>query len=167
MRGETLCQVERMQLYPAQQGAFKRCIWWYHLIAEFWNSPFEALAEAKSVETSLKEALLFTLKSNGNGNGNGNGKVKSQDLLNEIKAISYQFQPFGVSAQVNSGTAQIYIHTWPERGYSAIDILAETKEDAYKILEKLQEKLKPQAVYVAELVRGISEDENQEGGGET
>jgi S-adenosylmethionine/arginine decarboxylase-like enzyme len=154
MRTETLCQIEKMQLYPAQQGALKRCIWWYHLIAEFWNSPFELLAEAKTVEDALKSALIFSK----NGNGNGNGKEQ------KIWAISYQFQPFGVSAQVNSGTAQIYIHTWPEKGYSAIDILAETKEEAYKILKKLQENLKPKNVYIAELERGLSEVENTEGG---
>jgi len=165
MRGEALCQVERVEFCPTQQGALKRCIWWYHLIAEFWNSPFEALAEADKVEAALKDALIYSMK-NGENNGNGNGNGKTS--LEEVRSVSYQFQPFGVSAQVNSGTAQIYIHTWPEKGYSAIDILAETKEEAYKILERLQESLQPQNVYIAELVRGISEDDStNNGGGET
>ncbi len=141
---EPLCQVERFEITPAQQGAFKRSIWGYHLIVEFWNSPFELLAKAKTVEKALKSALGV---SNGNGNGNSN-----------VRAISYQFQPFGVSAQVSSGRANIYIHTWPESRYSAIDIIAENKEEAYKILENLQNALKPQNVYVAEISRGISED---------
>ncbi len=149
MRTEALCQVEKLQIYPTQQGALKRCIWWYHLIAEFWECPFDTLAEAKTVEKALKSALNF------------NGKKR------DIHAISYQFQPFGVSAQVNSGTAQIYIHTWPENGYGAIDILAESKEDAYKILKKLQENLKPKNIYIAEIARGISEDRVNGEGGET
>ena len=137
---EPLCQVEKLDITPAQQGAFRRSIWGYHLIVEFWNSPFELLAKAKTVEKALKFAINPF-------NGNSN-----------TRAISYQFQPFGVSAQISSGRANIYIHTWPENGYSAIDIIAETKEEAYKILKNLQKHLKPQNVYVAEISRGISED---------
>jgi len=137
---EPVCQVERFEITPTQQGAFKRSIWGYHLIVEFWNSPFELLAEAKTVEKALKSAITSL---------NGN---------KSIRTISYQFQPFGVSAQVNSGRINIYIHTWPENGYSAIDIIAEDKEEAYKILENLKNALKPKNIYVAELSRGISED---------
>jgi len=137
---EPLCQVEKLDITPAQQGAFRRSIWGYHLIVEFWNSPFELLAKAKTVENALK-ASLNPFSENGN-----------------VRTISYQFQPFGVSAQISSGRANIYIHTWPENGYSAIDIIAETKEEAYKILKNLQKHLKPQNVYVAEISRGISED---------
>ncbi|PMP66410.1 MAG: hypothetical protein C0190_05650 [Thermodesulfobacterium geofontis] len=136
---EPLCQVEKFEITPTQQGALKRNIWSYHLIVEFWNSPFELLAKAKIVEKALKSALT-----------NSN--------YNNIRVISYQFQPFGVSAQVSSGRANIYIHTWPENGYSAIDIIADSKDEAYKILENLQKTLKPQNVYVAEISRGISED---------
>lgn len=137
---EPLCQIEKFGITPTQQGALKRSIWSYHLIVEFWDSPFELLAKAKTVEKALKSAL---------NNFNHN---------NNIRAISYQFQPFGVSAQVSSGRANVYIHTWPENGYSAIDIIADTKEEAYKILENLQKSLKPKNVYVAEISRGISED---------
>lgn len=132
------CLVENFELVPAQQGAVKRCVWSYHLVVEFWNSPFELLAEAKKVEASLIYAI------------NGDKEAK------EIRSFSYQFQPFGVSAQVNTGQAHIYIHTWPENGYSAIDIIADTKEKAYEIFERLQEALLPEKVCVAEVARGIS-----------
>jgi len=140
-----VCQVEKLNICSSKQGAIKRCIWWYHIIAEFWQSPFELLAEVRTVENALKDAI------------NTNG------MKNDITSISYQFQPFGVSAQVAAGGSYIYIHTWPERGYSAIDILAETKEEAYKILEKLQQNLQPKNVYIAEIVRGLPQTE----GGET
>ncbi|WP_051173204.1 adenosylmethionine decarboxylase [Thermodesulfobacterium hveragerdense] len=143
---QTVCQVERLNTCPTQQGALKRCVWSYHIIAEFWGSPFELLAEAPVVEQALKEALAT------------NGALK------EVSAVSYQFQPFGVSAQVNLGCSHIYIHTWPERGYSALDILAENKEKAHKILAKLQRNLRPQNVYIAEFARGLSQDTLSEGG---
>ena len=65
---------------------------------------------------------------------------------------------YGLSAGMVLVESHIYIHTWPENGYSAIDIIAENKDEAYKILEKLQKILQPKNVYVAEILRGISED---------
>jgi len=144
MRVQNLCLVENFELTPLQQGALKRCIWSYHLVVEFWNSPFELLAEAKKVE----EALIYALSNNGS--------------RENIRAISYQFKPFGVSAQVNSGQAHIYIHTWPENGYSAIDIIAESKEKAYEILARLQEALLPEKVCIAEVARGITQEDWEE-----
>ncbi|MGC8871737.1 MAG: S-adenosylmethionine decarboxylase family protein [Caldimicrobium sp.] len=141
---QNACLVENFELSPIQQGAFKRCIWSYHLVVEFWNSPFELLAHAKKVENILRYAL------------NGN----QED--NNTRAISYQFKPFGVSAQVNSGQAHIYIHTWPENGYSAIDIIAESKEKAYEILDRLQEKFLPEKICVAEVARGLTQIEWEE-----
>lgn len=138
---ETLYQVEKLDISSTQQGALRRSIWGYHLIVEFWNSPFELLASAKTVEEALKASLS-----------------ECENKEKDIKSISYQFQPFGVSAQVTSGRTSVYIHTWPENKYSAIDIIAETKESAYRILENLQKQLKPQNVYVAEILRGISQD---------
>ncbi len=138
------CLIENFELTPIQQGAYKRCIWSYHLVVEFWNSPFELLAEAKKVEDFLRYAI--------SGSNNDNG----------VRAISYQFKPFGVSAQVNTGQAHIYIHTWPENGYSAIDIIAESKEKAYEILDRLQEKFLPEKVCVAEVARGITQNEWEE-----
>lgn len=135
------CLVENFELTPIQQGAYKRCIWSYHLVVEFWNSPFERLAEAKEVEASLIYAL--------------NGDAKRDNL----RSFSYQFKPFGVSAQVNTGQAHIYIHTWPENGYSAIDIIADTKERAYRILERLQEALLPEKVCIAEVARGLTQSD--------
>jgi len=144
MRVQNLCLVENFELTPLQQGALKRCIWSYHLVVEFWNSPFELLAEAKKVE----EALVYALSNNSS--------------RENIRAISYQFKPFGVSAQVNSGQAHIYIHTWPENGYSAIDIIAESKEKAYEILAKLQEALLPEKICIAEVARGITHEDWEE-----
>ncbi|MFN3567889.1 MAG: S-adenosylmethionine decarboxylase family protein [Caldimicrobium sp.] len=135
------CLVENFELIPYQQGAQKRCIWSYHLVVEFWNSPFDLLAEAKKVESFLLYALNEDLQKNG------------------IRAFSYQFQPFGVSAQVNSGQAHIYVHTWPEKGYSAIDIIAESKEKAYEILKRLQEKFQPEKICIAEIARGLTQTE--------
>lgn len=138
---QTNCLVENFELIPYQQGAQKRCVWSYHLIVEFWNSPFDLLAEAKKVE----ESLLYAI--------NGRG------VKEEVRSFSYQFKPFGVSAQVNTGQAHVYIHTWPEKGYSALDIIANCKEKAYEILFRLQEKFLPKKACIAEIARGLPQTE--------
>lgn len=138
MRVEPLLHVEKLENIPTQQqGAQLRYVWSYHLIVEFWKCPFENLAEVEMVEKGLKYAL--------------NGSK-------EIKIFSYQFEPFGVSAQISDGFTHIYIHTWPENGYSAIDIIAKTKEESYNVLHRLQEVFSPQYVCAVEVPRGISEE---------
>ncbi|MCS7200098.1 MAG: S-adenosylmethionine decarboxylase [Thermodesulfobacteriaceae bacterium] len=138
MRVESLWHLEKLENIPTQrQGAQIRCVWNYHLIVEFWKCPFENLAEVKIVEEGLKYAI--------------NGS-------NEIRIFSYQFEPFGVSAQISDGVTHIYIHTWPENGYSAIDIIAKTKEDSYRVLQRLQEAFLPQYVCAVEVPRGIMEE---------
>lgn len=39
-----------------------------------------------------------------------------------LKEISYQFEPFGVTALALLSESHISIHTWPEKGYIAIDV---------------------------------------------
>ncbi len=139
MRMNTSLHVEKLENFSAQQqGAQIRWIWNYHLIVEFWKCPFENLAEVKMVEKGLKYAI------------NGNNE--------KIRIFSYQFEPFGVSAQISDGFTHIYIHTWPENGYSAIDIIAKSKEESYKVLQRLQEAFSPEYVYAVEVPRGITED---------
>ena len=136
---QALCHVEKLENYPTQQGAIRRCIWGFHLIVELWEAPFDLLADASKVLEGLKASL------------NGNGK--------KVNGVSYQFQPFGASAQVNSGFANVYIHTWPENGYAAIDIMASSKEEAYQILERIKKAFSPKHLYVIEVPRGITTEE--------
>ncbi len=138
--------IQKIDPCLTQQGAFRRCVWGYHLIVELWNVPFEKLDRAEVVSHILEKCFDFLV--------NGH----------RPKCISYQFQPFGVSAQIHLGFNNLYIHTWPEKGYAAIDIIADSKEKAYKILENLQKYFTPGYVCVGEVERGVPEPEE---GGET
>jgi len=142
MNNVQLSNSKVLSTYPTQQGALKRNNWGFHLVAEFWGAPFELLADSSIVFKNLKLSL------------NNNGK--------EVKGIYYQFQPFGVSAQVNSGFSNIYIHTWPENGYAAIDIITSSKNEAYKILENLKKLFSPKHFYIIEIPRGITEEDWEE-----
>ncbi len=142
MRTTPVCQIDRLDMIPAQGGRkASRFPVTTHLLVEMWQAPFGVLARAEEVE----QALRFS----GNGSG-ARGEV-----------IVYQFQPYGVSAKATFGDAHIFIHTWPENGYAAVDIFAADEEGAYSILERMQQAFRPSYIHVVEVKRGnlISEGE--------
>ncbi len=137
-----VCQIDRLDCFPAQGGNRESMVpVTTHLLVEMWRAPFGVLARAEEVEKALRYS--------GNGHGDA-GEV-----------ISYQFQPYGVSAKATFGDSHIFIHTWPENGYAAVDIFASSKEGAYAILERMKEAFRPQYVHVVEVHRGnlVSEGE--------
>ena len=130
----TVCHIDK---FPAQEAQRARSCDFVstHLLVEIWQAPFSLLADAKEVEKALRYA--------GNGSYDGEGEV-----------ISYQFSPYGVSAKATFGEAHIFIHTWPENGYAAVDIFAGSQEGAYEIFERLKEAFKPHYVHALEMKRG-------------
>lgn len=136
-----VCQIESLDVFPAQGGRPKSFPITTHLLVEIWEAPFKALARVKEVEKALRYS--------------GNGYGESGEV------VSYQFEPYGVSAKATFGEAHIFIHTWPENGYAAVDIFASSKEGAYTILERLKEAFRPRYVHVVEVKRGhlVSEGE--------
>ncbi len=128
-----VCQIEK---FPTQEAHRARSCDFIttHLLVEMWQAPFSLLADAKEVERVLRFA------------GNGHGQ--------DGEVISYQFSPYGVSAKAMFGDAHIFIHTWPENGYAAIDIFASDQDGAYQVFERLKEAFKPHYVHVLEMKRG-------------
>ncbi|QJA06311.1 adenosylmethionine decarboxylase [Thermosulfurimonas marina] len=135
MRTTPVCQIDRLDVLPAQGGRRERAFpVSTHLLVEMWQAPFKVLARAHEVERALRYS----------GNGCGDrGEV-----------IAYQFQPYGVSAKATFEEAHIFIHTWPENGYAAVDIFAASQEEAYAILERMKEAFRPAYVHVVEVKRG-------------
>ncbi len=133
MRTSPVCQIEK---FPAQEAQRARSCNFLttHILVEMWQAPFSLLADAREVEKALRYA------------GNGQGQ--------EGDVISYQFSPYGVSAKATFGDAHIFIHTWPENGYAAVDIFAGSQEGAYEVFERLKEAFKPHYVHALEMKRG-------------
>ncbi|OAQ21877.1 adenosylmethionine decarboxylase [Thermosulfurimonas dismutans] len=136
-----VCQIDRLDVFPAQGGRQESIPVTTHLLVEMWEAPFNVLARVKEVEKALRYS--------GNGHGES-GEV-----------ISYQFEPYGVSAKATFEEVHIFIHTWPENGYAAVDIFASSKEGAYEILERMKEAFRPRYMHVVEVKRGnlVSEGE--------
>ncbi|WP_022852714.1 adenosylmethionine decarboxylase [Thermodesulfatator atlanticus] len=136
MRAPTpICQIDRI---PAQEAPKAKETGFIstHLLVEMWQAPFAVLADAKEVEQALRYG--------------GCGSYRAD----EGEVISYQFSPYGVSAKATFGDAHIFIHTWPENGYAAIDIFAGSHDEAYEIFERLKEAFKPHYVHALEMKRG-------------
>ncbi|BAU14526.1 S-adenosylmethionine decarboxylase proenzyme [Leptolyngbya sp. NIES-3755] len=74
-----------------------------HCILELFGCPSTLLDDVGFIQEVVKEAV----------------KRAKATLLKEI---SYQFEPFGVTALALLSESHISIHTWPESGYIAIDV---------------------------------------------
>lgn len=135
MRTTPVCQIEQLDVIPAQGGRKESTFpVSTHLLVEMWQAPFQVLARAEEVERALRHS----------GNGGGD----------RAEVIAYQFQPYGVSAKATFEASHIFIHTWPENGYAAVDIFATSQEEAYAILERMKEAFRPSYVHVVEVKRG-------------
>ncbi|HLI10391.1 MAG TPA: adenosylmethionine decarboxylase [Alphaproteobacteria bacterium] len=60
----------------------------------------------------------------------------------------------GVSGVAVLAESHISIHTWPERGYAALDIFMCGKADPHKAVPVLEHAFRPSAMVVQELLRG-------------
>ncbi len=128
-----ICQIEKFPTQEAQRA--RSCNFLTtHILVEMWQAPFSILADAKQVEKALRYAA--------------NGQKKDGEI------ISYQFSPYGVSAKAIFGDAHIFIHTWPENGYAAVDIFANSQEGAYQVFERLKEAFEPHYIHALEMKRG-------------
>jgi len=64
-----------------------------------------------------------------------------------INSFFHQFNPHGVSCVYLLATSHVSLHSWPEIGYAALDIfVCDKDEKAFKFLEVVKEKFKPEKI---------------------
>ncbi len=80
----------------------------------------------------------------------------------EVKAsYFFKFSPTGVSGMVIVAESHISIHTWPEKGYAAIDVYTcGKKADPEKAVDYILDTIKAEYAHVSEVKRGIEEEDN-------
>lgn len=67
----------------------------------------------------------------------------------------HNFSPFGTSGFVLGEKSHLTVHSWPENGYCAIDVLGARGEiDIRKVIESLFERLNPEGYDASRLTRG-------------
>ncbi len=105
-----------------------------HLLIEFWDAV--NLNDVSAIEAALSRAAE---------------KAKATVLI----VHAHKFSPNGVTGIAVLAESHISIHTWPERGFAAIDVFMCGTCDPYECVEPLKEDFKPNRVKLSEHKRGM------------
>lgn len=107
-----------------------------HVLADFWGCQFEKLDDAQLLMNSLRKAA----------------KSAKMTILGEE---SYKFSPQGFTGLLLLSESHISIHTYPERGYAAIDVYTCGGGMTQKAIEYLKDVLQPTHVKEMLVRRGM------------
>ncbi|MER2560573.1 MAG: adenosylmethionine decarboxylase [Myxococcaceae bacterium] len=107
-----------------------------HVLVELWGVRTELLNDAKGLERVLIEAA----------------RAARCEVLG---ALHHQFSPQGASVVVLVAESHLSIHTWPEHGYAAVDILTCGKTLPEAGVASLVEHLAPQRHSIDRVGRGL------------
>jgi S-adenosylmethionine decarboxylase len=86
----------------------------------------------------------------------GAAKVSGCGILNVFK---HKFEPQGVSINATLSESHCAIHTWPERGYCAIDLYGCGDSDLSKGIEFFKQRFNPKKAEITKLSRGDKHDD--------
>lgn len=108
-----------------------------HVAVDAWGVRYDLLNDAKWLEDQLVEAA----------------EVSGATVLS---VQSRQFEPQGATVLVLLSESHISIHTYPEKGFAAIDCYTcgETV-DPQTAIDKLLEALQPERIHAKKLIRGL------------
>ena len=110
-----------------------------HVAVDAWGVDFDLLNNADALQAHLVEAA----------------EACGATVLS---VQSKQFEPQGATVLVLLSESHLSIHTYPEKGFAAIDCYTcgETV-DPQRAVDYLVETLKPQKVFAKKLIRGVGE----------
>ena len=107
-----------------------------HLLAEFYGCDRETLNDSDRIKKIMEEAAITSGAS-------------------IVQSVFHLFNPHGISGVVVIAESHLAIHTWPEYGYSAVDIFTCGEEvDPWQAYHYLKEKLRAGSTSNVEILRG-------------
>lgn len=107
-----------------------------HLLTEFYGCDREILNNPDRIKRIMEEAAITSGAS-------------------IVQSVFHLFNPHGISGVVVIAESHLAIHTWPEYGYSAVDIFTCGEEvDPWRAHHHLKGKLKAESTSTMELLRG-------------
>ncbi|MCD6238555.1 MAG: S-adenosylmethionine decarboxylase proenzyme [Thermotoga sp.] len=111
-----------------------------HLLVEFYDCDKEKLNDLESIKLVMLEAAR-----------KANATV--------VESVFHRFKPYGISGVVVIAESHLTIHTWPEYGYSAVDLFTCGEEvDPWKSFNYLHNALNAGRQTTMEIKRGKYED---------
>lgn len=110
-----------------------------HVAVDAWGIRYDLLNDADWLQNQLVEAAEIT-------------------GATVLSVQSRQFEPQGATVLVMLSESHLSIHTYPEKGFAAIDCYTcgETV-DPQSAVDRLMEVLKPERVHAKKLIRGLGE----------
>lgn len=110
-----------------------------HVAVDAWGIRYDLLNDADWLQDQLVEAA----------------EISGATVLS---VQSKQFEPQGATVLVMLSESHLSIHTYPEKGFAAIDCYTcgETV-DPQSAVNRLMEVLKPERVHAKKLIRGLGE----------
>ena len=105
-----------------------------HLLVDLWGA--RDLDEPAAIERSLRACAAAS-----------GATVLGVDL--------HRFQPNGVSGVLLLAESHISIHTWPERGFAALDLFMCGECDPYAGIDVLKQAFEPEQITLTEHKRGM------------
>jgi S-adenosylmethionine decarboxylase len=107
-----------------------------HLLTEFYGCDREILNDPDRIKRIMEGAAITSGAS-------------------IVQSVFHLFNPHGISGVVVIAESHLAIHTWPEYGYSAVDIFTCGEEvDPWRAHQYLKKKLKAGSTSTMELLRG-------------
>lgn len=110
-----------------------------HVLADFWGCQFNKLDDAELLMKSLREAA----------------KAANMTILGEE---AHKFEPQGFTGMLLLAESHISIHTYPEKGYAAIDVFTCGSGMTQKAIDHLKGILLPTRSKERILFRGIPDE---------
>lgn len=107
-----------------------------HVVMDAWGIDFQLLNDAQLLQKHMDE-------------------IAKMCCIRIISVQAYQFQPQGVTIIMLLAESHFSIHTYPEKGFAAIDCYTCGEEvDPHEVVTKFLAILKPDKFFVKKLVRG-------------
>jgi S-adenosylmethionine decarboxylase len=107
-----------------------------HLLVDGWDAPHARLDDAELIEAAVRQAVR-----------------DSGATL--IDLCVHRFSPQGVTATATLAESHLALHSWPERGYFAADLLYCGALDPWQAIPAIVESLRCMRYRVREVPRGI------------
>ncbi len=110
-----------------------------HIVAELYGCNPELISKLENVKNILD-------------------KIVKESELTVIDSKHHQFKPYGVTCLYLLAESHLFVHTWPEYKYVAVDIFTCGDEKKAKYAyELIIKEFKPNKVKKIEIKRGIGE----------
>ncbi len=114
-----------------------------HIVAELYGCDPELISRLENVKRILD-------------------KIVKVSELTVLDSKHHQFEPYGVTSLYLLAESHLFVHTWPEYGYVAVDIFTCGDEEKAKVAyELIIKEFKPKKVKKIEIKRGIGEIVNK------